>query len=342
MGRKPTVNKHLPPHMRARVRSGKTYYFFDMGGRPRKEASLGTDYIEALRRYVELAGDETPVHEATFDDLSKKYKLEAIPNKAESTRRVQNSDIKHLDKFFAEAPLGEIRPMHMQQFLQLHKATPTTANRCKRLFSSMWNNARAWGYTDMPNPCTGIAGFTLGKRETYTTDAVFKAVWECGSEPLRDAMDLTYLTGQRPGDALKSTEHEISDNYLEIQQGKTKQKLRIAIVGELAALIERIKERKRKYKVVHTALLVNMQGMQLTKAVLRKHFDKAREMACEKYPELEADIKAFWFYDLRAKAADDKAEEIDEQAASDLLGHESTKTTRRHYLRRGKKVMPTK
>lgn len=126
------------------------------------------------------------------------------------------------------------------------------------------------------------------------------------------------------------------------QSSKTKQKLRIAIVGELATLVERIKERKKKYKVVHTALLVNTQRMQLTKAVLRNHFDDAKDIACKKYPELEAEIKAFWFYALRAKAADDKAEEIDEQAASDLLGHESTKTTRRHYLRRGKKVMPTK
>jgi integrase len=76
--------------------------------------------------------------------------------------------------------------------------------------------------------------------------------------------------------------------------------------------------------------------------VLRKHFIAARSAAVSKYPDLAGQIQAFWFYDIRAKAADDKAEEINEQAASELLGHESTKTTRRHYLRRGKKVMPTK
>lgn len=329
--------------MRPRVKSsGKTYYYFDLGGRPRKEIPLGSDYIEALRKYVELAKDDTPVHQPTWNDLTKKYKIEIIPTKAASTIRVQVSDIKHLDKFFDGAPLAEIRPMHVSQFLQLHKDKATTANRCKRLFSAMWNQARAWGYTDQQPPSVGIAGFELGKREVYTTDEVYKAVWDCASEPLRDAMDLAYLTGQRPGDALKSTEHEIVDGYLSVRQGKTKQKLRIAIVGELAALIERIKNRKKQYKVVHTALLVNLQGMQLTPAVLRKHFIAARSSAVEKHPDIAAQIQSFWFYDLRAKAADDKAEEIDEQAASDLLGHESTKTTRRHYLRRGKKVMPTK
>ena len=51
---------------------------------------------------------------------------------------------------------------------------------------------------------------------------------------------------------------------------------------------------------------------------------------------------AFWFYDLRAKAADDTSDDRGDQAASDLLGHDSVKTTQRHSLRRGKIVAPTK
>jgi integrase len=53
-------------------------------------------------------------------------------------------------------------------------------------------------------------------------------------------------------------------------------------------------------------------------------------------------IEKFWFYDLRAKAADDTSDERGEQAASKLLGHESVKTTQRHYLRRGRIAPPTK
>ena len=50
----------------------------------------------------------------------------------------------------------------------------------------------------------------------------------------------------------------------------------------------------------------------------------------------------FWFYDLRAKAADDTSDERGDQAAADLLGHSNIRTTQRHYLRRGKIVSPTR
>jgi len=57
---------------------------------------------------------------------------------------------------------------------------------------------------------------------------------------------------------------------------------------------------------------------------------------------LAEQIKKFWFYDLRSKAADNTMEQRGEQPASDLLGHESVRTTQRHYLRREKVVAPTK
>lgn len=66
------------------------------------------------------------------------------------------------------------------------------------------------------------------------------------------------------------------------------------------------------------------------------------EQATKANPEMKSDIKAFHLYDLRAKAADDTSDDRGDQAASDLLGHESIKTTQRHYFRRGKIVAPTK
>ena len=45
---------------------------------------------------------------------------------------------------------------------------------------------------------------------------------------------------------------------------------------------------------------------------------------------------------LRAKTADDTSDERGDQTASDLLGHDSIKTTQRHYLQRGKIVAPTR
>ena len=343
MGRKPSRNLNLPRGMRARHRKAATFYYLDTGAKPRKEIALGSDYFAALRKYAELRIDEAAIV-PTFADLSRKYIVDALPNLADSTQATQKSDLKHLDKFFGEppAPLHEIKPMHIHQMLQWLSHSPTTANRCKRLFSTMWNKARAWGYIDLPNPCEGIKGHALGKREVYITDAVFTAVRNAASEPLRDALDLAYLTGQRPADALKMTAQNVADGYLEIDQGKTKKKLRISITGELATLLGKITVRKAQHKIIHNQLLMNRDGMPLTKAVLRKHFVKARDAAALKSPELAGAIKEFWFYDLRAKAADDTADDRGEQAASDLLGHDSIRTTQKHYLRRGKMVSPTK
>ncbi|NHZ81858.1 tyrosine-type recombinase/integrase [Massilia sp. CCM 8695] len=343
MGRKNTRNLNMPPHMHPRKqRSGKVYFYMYTQDKPRKEIALGDDFILALKKYAELNVVVAPSAGATFGDVQKRYLTDALPKLAASSAKMYRSDIKHLMASFGEAPLSKIKPMHIRQFLDGHADKPTTANRCKRVFSTMWNKARGWGYTDLPNPCEGIQGHSLAKRTVYITDAVFKAVHDHASAPLRDAMDLAYLTGQRPADALSMSEHDIIDGHLIVTQEKTKQPLRIQIVGELAALLARIEVRKAGCKMKTAALLVNRQGKRLTAPTLRAHFDTARAAAGKEVPELKDEIEKFWFYDLRAKAADDTSDDRGDQAASDLLGHDSVKTTQRHYLRRGKIVAPTK
>lgn len=333
---------NLPQHMRKRVqRSGKVYYYFDTGAKPRKEIPLGDDYFQALRRYAELNEIEK-TDEPTFGDVIIKYLAEVLPTLATSTQATHKSDMKHLQAGFASFTLDQIRPITINDFLKKHKDKPTTANRCKRLFSTLWNHARGWGYTDAENPCVGIMGHSLKKRQVYVTDEVFDVVRACASEPLREALEFSYLTGQRPGDALRARVDDIEDGTLLVDQGKTGKRLRIAITGQLAELIGRIQVKKAAHKTVHAQILMVRDGQPMTKQILRDHFKKAKEAAAAKRPDLAEAIKEFWFYDLRAKAADDTSTERGEQAASDLLGHDSVKTTRRHYLRRGKIVGPVK
>lgn len=342
MGRKPSINMNLPPHMRQRKqRSGRIYYYFDTGEKPRREIPLGDDYIQAIQKYAELRKNAEAKH-ATFGEVIDKYVRDILPTLARNTIKTNTSDMKHLRFSFQNAPLEQIRPMHVQMFLDDHKGKPTTANRCKRLFSTLWNHARGWGYTDLPNPSTGIMGHAINKKTAYVTDAVFAAVREQASDALKDALDLAYLTGQRPADTLKMRGSDIANGYLEISQGKTKKRLRISVTGELAELLGRITVRKAQHKIVHDQLLMNRDGKVMTQPALRNHFDRARQAAKRKHPELAEQIDAFKFRDLRAKAADDTADLRGEAAASDLLGHETVKTTQRHYLRRGKIVSPTK
>lgn len=332
---------------RARVqKSGKTYYYFDTGLKPRREIPLGPDYVLAVKKWVDLSREQYEGEAvSTFIELADRYEREELPAKAKSTQATQRGDIKMLRAFFSNpspAPLDQIKPKHIHMLLEHYKQMPTTANRLKRVFSHMFNMARAWGYTENENPSRGIKGFTLTKREVYIDDKVYVAVYLAGSQSLKDAMDLAYLTGQRPGDTLRMDDSQLVDGALVIKQRKTGARLRIKIEGGLAEALERIATRKAGHKLHCASLTVNEHGKPLTKQTLRKQFEAAREQAAKDNPRMADQIAAMWFYDLRAKAADDTADTRGEQAAADLLGHDSVTTTQQHYLRRGRLVNPTK
>lgn len=349
MGRSPTVHSNLPPRMRSRKqRSGKVYYYYDTGLTPRTEIPLGSDYTTAVRKWSELhiVNGGTVSKLITFKEVTDRYVLEVIPTKAARTQKDNLHELTWLLKFFNSppVPLEEIRPQHIRQYLDWRgKSSHTRANREKALFSHIWNVARSWGLTDLPNPCLGIKGFSLKGRDIYVEDSIYNAVWQAADEPLRDALDLAYLTGQRPADTLAMSMTDIVDGAIAIQQEKTGKKLRIEIKGELETLLARIAERKRGYSVHTLAIICTERGQAMSRDTLRSRFDKARTRAAKDNPTLKAEIEAFQFRDLRAKAGTDKAESDGMRAAQLQLGHRKMGMTE-HYTRdrKGDKVTPTK
>jgi hypothetical protein len=149
--------------------------------RPRKEIALGTDYFLALQKYAELAIPQRVASTIKFGDALQRYLIEVVPTLSANTQHTHLSDAKHVNAFFSTAPIDQIRPLHIRQFLDRHKATPTTANRCKRLVSTVWNHARGWGYTNAQNPCEGIAGFSLRNQFVIARKAAANAYPELAS-----------------------------------------------------------------------------------------------------------------------------------------------------------------
>ena len=341
-GRKRTVNLNLPPRMRARSRGKKVHYYYDTGGRPRHEIPLGSDYTLAVRAWSELhMAKPSPNAVTTFRMAAERYIKEVLPGKAPRTQAGNIEELNQLYKFFDNppAPLDSIQPLHIRQYMDLRgKEAKIRANREKALFSHIFNKARSWGYTDKANPCAGIKGFPeKGRKDVYIEDDTYKAVYAVASQPLKDAMDLAYLTAQRPADVLKMAETDICDGALRVRQDKTSAKLRISIEGELASLIDRIRTRKSKFKVCTLALIVNDHGEKFTTNMLRTAFDAARAAA-------GVDKASFHFRDLRAKAATDKTESSgDIRQAQGQLGHTTIGMTEKYVRdRKGKKVTPTK
>ena len=356
MGRRPTRNKNLPPNMRARHRGKKTYYYYDHGGKPRREESLGTDFIAAVKRWSEIEQAEIPrAVSPTVRDLFEAYTRDVIPLKAPKTQQENLDQIPLLKEFFGDGfLLDDMEPTHIKQYKHWrHKkavawyqsknrhappdAGHVRANRDMALLSHAFNYGREVGMTKIANPCQGIKKFKEDGRDVYVEDDLYQRVYKEADEPTRDAMDLAYLTGQRPQDTLHHDERDIRDNFLHIGQGKTKKKLRMEITGELKAVIDRIRTRKRQYKVVCTALIVNEKGERMTLDTLQRRFRDARRNAGIADGE-------FQFRDLRAKAGTDKTDSTgDIRQAQKQLGHTSITMTE-HYVRnrRGDKVKPTK
>jgi integrase len=356
MGRKPTANPNVPPGMRVRRRGKKTYYYYDMGGKPRREQPLGSDFILAVKRWAEIEETQSPVvGRPTFSDAVDLYLREVLPTKAPRTQADNLKELVFLREFFAPPPrLEEIEPQHIRQYLRWRHqkavawykaknqnapkdAGHVRANREVALFSHIFNNARAAGLTSATNPCAGVKKNSESGRDVYVEDDLFARHYACADQPTRDAMDLAYLTGQRPQDTLRYDERDIRDGFMAIGQGKTGQKLRMEVTGELKAVIERIRIRKSAYKVVSTALVVNETGRKLTLEVLQKRFRAAREAA-------GIPANDFQFRDLRAKAGTDKTDSSgDIRQAQKQLGHKSVTMTE-HYVRkrRGDKVAPTR
>lgn len=244
------------------------------------------------------------------------------------------------------APIPQITPQHIGQYRKWRKDAPVRANREKALFSHIFNKAREWGYTSAANPCAGIKGYTEHGRDVYVEDETYKAVWDAADWPTRDAMDLAYLTGQRPGDVLKMRLKDIRDGFLWLTQGKIGAKLRMAIEGELAALVERIEG--RTYKVTSLALIRNEGGQPLSASALDNRFEEARKRAARKLDDADrqesaAAIRQFQFRDLRAKAGTDNSDATDMREAQQQLGHKNLKMTETYVRKRaGAKVTPTK
>lgn len=372
MGRRRTRNTNLPAGMRARHRAGgKVYYFLDAGGTPRREVPLGSDYVLAVKKWAELKHVDTArASIATFRYVAERYLLSQwFLRKAPRTQADNLKELAKLYAFFDAPPavLERIDPIHVRQYLDWRtkdgKRSTARANRERALFSHIWNFALDKGYTAKSNPCAGIRGFEERGREVYIEAEVYAAVHAAACQPLRDAMELAYQTGQRPSDTRRMAETDLRGDVLELRQGKTGKRLRLRLKddlgqpNQLGRLVERLLAAKAGHKVRSLALVCNEQGQSLSAPAMHKRFDKARTKAAA---ELEKAAKAakplqaaqlratavavlgFQFRDLRAKAGTDRAAKDGKDKAQAQLGHASVTMTE-HYLRnrRGDLVDPT-
>lgn len=325
MGRARTVNRGKALPRGLQIKGGRYYHVTTTA--PRKWTALGADRLAALLAWARIEGTEPDPEARTFEVVATKYRRDVLPGKAPRTQRDNITELQRLEAVFGSVQIDSIKPHHVRQYLDKRgEQAKARANREKALLSHIFNKAREWGYTDAPNPCQGVKGFTESGRDRYVTDAEFLAVREAAHPTVQDAMDLALLTGQRPADVLKIKRADLRDGALWITQNKTGTKRAIEITGELHQVIKRITGRPRVQ--VSAYLIQDDGGQPISATTLRSRFDKARRTAGVH----------FQFRDIRAKTASDTGDLAHSQT---LLGHKKRDMTE-HYVRRhsGQRVKP--
>ena len=230
-----TENRDLPPGMYRRKRTrtnGKVWealYYRDITG---KDTFLGNDLVKAKLKWAELEAKATPAELTIMKGIFNEYEKHIIPKKAARTQKDNVYELKQLRAAFDTAPIDAITPAMIAQYRDTRSAK-TRANREIALLSHIFNTAREWGLTTRDNPCLGVRKNKEKPRDFYANETVWTAVYSEASEELKDAMDLAYLTGQRPADVLSMRKDDVEGIYLLVSQGKTGKRLRIILeVGE--------------------------------------------------------------------------------------------------------------
>jgi integrase len=319
MGRKPKNKNHLAG-LRRRMRNGKVWFYFDVGGKPRKEIPLGDDFIAAVAKWSELSHKTAP-QVASFELVSVQYLARESIKKSPKTHEENLRQMKKLSEFFGTAPdIAQIRPTHVQKYIDKHVSRPIAANREVALLSSLFNWSRRVGYTDAQNPCAGMKKHRERPRKVYITDEEFARLHAAASPVLSRFVWLMYLTAQRPEDVRALTEANIKDGVLTVTPAKTSDRTgrvsRILVQGRLARLIEEIREIKRGHDVYATALIVGA-GMRTPSL---RHFQELWQAA-----RTAAGLpNEYQLRDVVAKATTDIA---DLETARKVRAHSNTRTT---------------
>lgn len=351
MSKPKTKHRHLPPHMTVRTYTNKrgetwTGYYYeyprDTAGK-RKVVPLGSDLAEAKKQWAALEHRAVPVDMTTIEGAYTLY-MKWAENREQSklslrTIADRKKYWKQLKGAYGNTPINALEPGHIMPYFE-NRSSKVSGKKELKFLSVLCNWARGKGLMRVPNPCTGLFQQMKVKegRDIYVEDIWLALVYKHGSPVIQDALDLAYLTGQRPADVKKMRWSQIQNGVLLVGQDKTGAKLRIIIEGRLKEVLDRVKQRGIK----GLTILADPKGQPLKEfGYFRSQFDKARDAAEAEAKEMGIDFVRFQFRDLRPKAATDLDTLHSLKAAQKLLGHTTERMTAEYIRkRRGDVVRP--
>lgn len=276
---------------------------------------LSRDYGAALAEYARIVGRPG----SGVGKLVDRALADMRPGIATSTYAVYSICAERVTEAFAEFAPPQIRPVHVAQFLDDAKATPSMANTLRAFLLNVFNRAVRWGIIES-NPARDIKPFPVRRhRDRYITAAEQAAIRAAATPTLQCLIDVAYLTGQRISDVLAMRLADIAPEGVFVRQRKTGARVLIEMTADLADAITRAKSLHGSVRGL--TLFHKRDGSPLAYKTIYGHW----RAACA-----AAGVADARFHDLRAAAATDaKAAGQDSRA---LLGH-TTESAHAGYLR---------
>lgn len=321
MGRKRLSRHELP--RRVYERHG-AYYFHPKGAKP---IWLGRDLPEALAAYGALV--DPPAQLANMADIIDLFMRGRPALVAARTYQDNLTEARKLKYAFGAMRPEDIRPKHIYAYMDARGA-PIRANREVALLSKVMGFAIAKGLIDL-NPCKQVSRNPQSARTRYVEGNELRAFGRSCPPWLRAYCLLKYLTGLRQGDMLKLVLQNVDETArsFRVRTGKTGKVLRFRVTWALRTVLDHIKAMRRP--PTSTLMFTNRMGKQMTARGFKSAWQRAQQAWAASGHE------RFWEHDIRGKTGSDSATDA---AAQELLGHETAKTTRRHYRRGERKVTP--
>lgn len=315
------------------------YYYRRTTAQGRKDTPLGTDYYKAIRKYSDLRELEIEPPADTLAFIHREYiawaKNTSVSGLAERTiedriRYWGKPDSGYLCTAFGETHPNDFEPEWAMDYFESRSSQKMAKKELKYL-QLLYNWGRARGLINCQNPFDGIMRHlkVSGGRDIYVEDSWFALTFKHGSQLVKDAMEFTYIAGNRPIETRKSLMPAINDEYLAIDLPKTKKsglkQKRLKIEGALKDYIDR--QRAKPVTSIHLVSDNSGQPLRTVGSKFRREWDEARDKAEAEAKENGLSYTRFQLMDLRAKAATDTCEKYGLEAARCLLGHTTQKQT---------------
>jgi integrase len=258
----------------------------------------------------------------TVGSILDRYQAQCLPQLSPRTARDYVRHIGHLKARFGDRIASELKPRDFGPFIQERAGRKGEVQRVRQLavLSAAFTQAVSFWYLLDSNVLRDVKRPKRPPRDRLIEPHEFEAVRSQAPLRVQLMMDLALRLGQRQGDLLDLKWSDLTDGYVNLQQGKTGKRLAIEITPELKRILGKCWMLPNRGQYVITRKC----GGRYTSEGFRALWQRTINAYCRRGGQ------RFTFHDIRALCATKCSSP---ELAMKLLGHTNISMTLRVYRR---------